>query len=172
MGANLFMNAANQGQNAAMQAGLANQAAAGQQQQNILRGYGQFGQLGGNLMNQAYNMGLGNLGAGMTAGGALQNYEQSLIDARMREHMFNQTMPFQHLTNQMNLMRSQGLASGSAPQPGMSPFQGAVQGAQGLLGLYGAYQDATRPSYVPPSTWGSGNPVGMDWSNASQYWEN
>lgn len=140
-GSGLWQNAANQANTGAMNAGSQNLASANALDQNLMNQYGQYAQLGSNMMGQGYDMGTNNLGLGLQAGQIQQGYDQSLIDAQMAKHNFEQQAPWLATENKLNMINGQKM--GSAPQTtGMNPWQGAMQGALGGLGLYGAGQKA------------------------------
>ncbi|RLC09609.1 MAG: hypothetical protein DRI24_21510 [Deltaproteobacteria bacterium] len=81
------------------------------------------------------------MGLGLKAGQMQQGYDQSLIDADMKKWNFEQQAPWLATQQKLNMLPQPG---GAQPaQPGMSPWEGAMQGAQAGLGLYDAYQGAT-----------------------------
>lgn len=135
-GSGLWQNAANQAHAAGMQGGMNNM----QGNQAMLNAYGQFGQLGNSIMNNAYNMGVGNLGLGLKAGQIQQGYDQSLIDAAMKKHNFEQQAPWTALQTQLSMLPGPGQVK--AGVPGMSPWEGAMNGAITGAGAYGAGVDA------------------------------
>ena len=139
-GTNMWQNAANQANQNAMSAGAQNLSSANAQDQNIMSGYGQMGQLGGNLMNQGYNMGVGNLGLGLKAGQIQQGYDQSLIDAEQKKWNFEQQAPWLSMQNKLGMMPSPGGVQQGTP--GMSAWEGAMQGINTGLGIYQGGKDA------------------------------
>jgi hypothetical protein len=157
IGASMYQNAVNQSINAGMNAGTQNLDA----NMGMVNQYGQYGQLGGDLMNQSYNMGIGNMNAGMTAGQTQQGYDQSVLDDDVARWNFNQSQPYDFLNNQLNLYnggRSQSGGTGGGGV-GMNGFEAATQGAQLGLGIYGAGRDA--------GWWGQ--PDALQFFDTSQY---
>lgn len=161
-GLGLWNNATGQALDAGMRGGLYDM----QNQQNILNSYGQFAGLGNNMMNQAYNMGVGNLGMGFDAGQYQLGYDQSLIDAEMDRWNYNQQAPWTALSTQLGMLPGPGGVQPSVA--GMSPFEGMMQGAMAGAGLYGAGQDMGWWG-VPPST--GGYKYNDPWSAAVGYGE-
>jgi hypothetical protein len=116
-------------------AGTQNLGSANAFDQNMLNQYGQFAQLGGNQMGQAYDMGTGNLGLGLRAGQMDQGYQQSLIDSQMKKHNFEQQAPWIDQNQRLAMMKN--FEMGTMPQTqGMSGWEGALQGAESGLGVY------------------------------------
>lgn len=156
-GSNLWMNAANQANQGAMQAGQMNLNAANGMDSAMMQGYGQMGQLGGQLTGQAYDMGVGNLGLGLKSGQIQQGYDQSLIDAAMQKHNFEQNAPWIATQQKLNMLPSPGQPTQGTP--GANPFLTAMQGAQAGLGLYDAYQGSkggggtSSTANLPPIGW-------------------
>lgn len=152
----LWMNAANQANQAGYGAGTQNLAAGMQTQNDILGGYQNYGQLGAQQLNQGYNMGTGNLGQASAAGQTRQAYDQSMIDAQRERWDFNQNAPRQNLMDIYNA--NMGARLGGQPgYSGTSGFEGAIQGIQAGLGLYDWYQNRNPSPYIPtPNTVNSG----------------
>lgn len=148
-GASMWQNAANQANQGAMSAGAQNLASANQFDQEGVANYGRFGQMGANMLGQGFDMGMQNMGVGLDAGQIQQGYDQSLVDADKARWDYNQNLDMNHLRNQMGMIPGPG---GYSPgSGGMTNWEGALQGAQVGLGLYGAGQDA--------GWWGGGGNV-------------
>ena len=123
------------------------------------------------LMNQAYNMGLGNIGQATQSGLGMQDYNQRLIDARMNQFYEQQNQPWRDAQDRLALIQMGAIG---APQTtGMSGWEGALQGAQAGLGLWNAFnQGGSSPTtpYVPAPTSGPGsNAWGGYFVDPSQY---
>jgi hypothetical protein len=106
MGANLWQNAANQATQGGMTGGLQNLGSANAFDQNMLSNYGRFGALGGNLMNQAHSMGVGNIGLGQRSGAQMMDWRQDIIDANKGRYDFEQAAPWMAAGNMMDLINS------------------------------------------------------------------
>ena len=144
VGSALWMNAANQAHEAAMRGGLADLDLG----QNLVGQYANYGNMGGQMLNQGYNMGLSNLGVGMEAGQAQQLYDQSLIDAEMDKWNYNQMAPWIATEQQNNMILAHRM--GSTPHTtGASAWETGLQGLQAGLGIYSAGQDAGWWGQVP-----------------------
>lgn len=148
IGSALYTNAANQAHGAAMDAGRMNLDFAG----SMVDDYGSFSELGNRYMGSAYDMGVGNLGMGFDAGNYQQNYDQSRIGAEMDKWNFNEQAPWTALSEQLRMLMSQ--SSNPAPNTGMSPWEGAMNGINAGLGIYGMGQDM--------GWWGSGGVNGAN----------
>lgn len=146
-GSSLWQNAANQANSAAMQGGMQNLQSANSMQGDILRGYGNFGQLGASMLGQGFDMGLQNMNTALAAGQMQQGYDQSLIDADMAKWNFEQQAPWVALQTQLGMLPGPGGVSPGVP--GMSPWEGAMNGAMMGMGVYNAGQGA--------GWWGGGN---------------
>lgn len=135
-GSGLFQNAANMATRAGMDAGTQNLGF----QQNLLDQFQQYGALGAGLIGQGFDMDRGILDMGMNAGQFQLGYDQSLIDAEMDRWNFEQMAPWTALQTQLGMLPGPG---GFSPgTPGMSPWEGALQGAQAGLGLWDAFGNA------------------------------
>lgn len=154
-GTNMWQNAANRANEAAMTGGLQNLASRNNLDQNMLSGFGRFGALGANLLGQAQDTGVQNLGMGLNAGQIQQGYDQSLIDADKAKWDFEQNAELAHIQNQLGTIPGPG---GYSVTPGADPFAMAMQGMQTGLGIYGAGKDA--------GWWGGGGGhIGSGWDN-------
>jgi hypothetical protein len=131
LGADLFMNAANQSNQMAGRYGLANQAALGQQRRDMISGYGNMARLGTGFFEPAYQAGLGNFAAAMQAGDYGRAFQQELINAAQDRWNFNQMSPWWETENKLGMMTAQGLGM----QGGMSgsPFQSALSTGLGAM---------------------------------------
>ncbi|MGB2337722.1 MAG: hypothetical protein ACPH5V_10435, partial [Alcanivorax sp.] len=149
-GNQLWGNANQTANNNAMTAGAANLNTANTFDSNMVNGYNSMAQTGGNLVGNAYEMGMSNMDMGLQAGQLQQGYDQSLVDADIARWNFEQQSPWMTAQNKLAMLPSPG---GYTPgTPGMSSFEGAVNGAQAGLGIYNAGQDA--------GWWGSGGTGG------------
>jgi hypothetical protein len=166
-GTQLWTNAANQANQGAMQAGMQNLNSANMLDQNMIQGFGQMGQLGGNLAGRAFDMGLGNLNLGLQAGQLQQGYDQSLTDADVARHNFGQQAPWIAQRERMDMLNS--TRSNYTPgTPGMSPWEGAMQGAQGALGLYNGMQNSGMFGGGGNSPYPARPNGGYAWENMTQ----
>lgn len=142
---------ANQMANAnAFNAGSQNLAGANAFDSNMLNQYGNFAQLGGNQLGQAYDMGTGNIGLSLNAGDIQQRYDQSLIDADMAKWNFEQQAPWLDQQQRQNL--TQSWVNPGAIQYGNSPFQNLLNVGQATAGIYSGGQNA--------GFWGNGGSGG------------
>lgn len=140
-GTDMWQNAANQAAQAGMSAGAQNLAGANAFDQSMMGNYQNFGQLGGALTGQGYDMGRSNLGLGLQAGQIQQGYDQSQIDADMAKWNFEQQAPWTALDTQLGMINQQKM--GGAPgNVGLNPWEGLLQGAQTGLNVYNAGQEA------------------------------
>lgn len=73
---NMYMNAANTANANAMSAGNQNLAATQRNTAGLMQGYGNLMNTGINALGSGYNAGVRNAGLGMTAGGAMQDYDK------------------------------------------------------------------------------------------------
>ena len=142
-GNNLWQGANQMANQNAYGSGMANLGSANSFDNSMMSNYGQYGQLGANMMGQGYDMSTNNMGLGLKAGQMQQGYDQSLIDADMKKWNFEQQAPWIATQAKLDMLPSPGGAQ--AGQPGMSPWEGAMQGAQAGLGLYDAWNTATSP---------------------------
>ena len=131
IGAGLYANAVNQAQDAAMDSGRANLGF----DQSLIGQYGNYGQLGGNLLNQSQNMGLGNIGLQTGAGEFLQGYDQNVLQGDIDRWNFEQQEPGRHLSQQLGLYGGQ-MMSGNPYVADPSVLSKAMQGAQAGMGLF------------------------------------
>jgi hypothetical protein len=153
---------------------MQNLASANDFDTDLLQGYGRFGQLGGNMMNQAFNMGIGGLNMGLGAGGAYQDYVQSRRDAELGRFNEAQNRPWLDAQDRMALINMGSI--GTPQTTGMSTAEGMLQGLNTGVGLYGMGQDAGwwgQPSttpYIPAPTTGAGSPAwGGYFENPANY---
>ncbi len=127
---------------------MANQNAYGAGSQNLgsanafdnamMSGYGQYGQQGAQMMGQGYGMGQQNLGIGLQAGQIQQGYDQSLIDSQMKKWNFEEQAPWIATQQKLSMLPKPGGYESSTP--GMTPWQGAMEGSKAALGLYDAWK--------------------------------
>jgi hypothetical protein len=134
MGVDLWQNAANQAQAGAMQGGLSNLSSANNFDSGLVNSYGQFGQMGANMIGDAYDMGIGNLGLTNQAGSQLQAYNQLQLDAAKDRWDYEQNAPWVDQAERQRLMQS--WINPNAIAYGGSPFQTGLDAATGLAGLY------------------------------------
>jgi len=135
----LWMNAANQANQAGYGAGGMNLQSGQALQSNLLNNYGNYAQIGGQLLNQGYNMGAQNLQMQNTIGGQRQAYEQQLFDRERERWNEQQTLPWTAQGNRQALYTQ--LSNGAPNQGGVNTgFSNAVNGAQLGLGLYNMFQ--------------------------------
>jgi hypothetical protein len=134
-GADLWGQANQMANQNAFGAGSQNLGSANAFDNSMLNQYGQYAQLGGNQMGQAYDMGTGNLGLGLRAGQYDQDYAQSLIDAQMKKHNFEQQAPWIDQNQRLAMMKQ--FEMGAMPQTqGASAWETGLQGLQSGLGVY------------------------------------
>ena len=167
IGSNLWMNAANQAQSAAMASGLANLQSSNQFGQDIMRGFGNFAQIGLPFINQAYNIGLTNRQLPLQVGEYMRNFDQQNIDADVARWTYDQNRPWQTLGNKINLANSLIGQPVTPQQTGLDPLSGAIQGLQAGLGIYGAGQNAGwwgTPQTVNQNVYTPNEIQGVDWS--------
>jgi len=147
MGTQLWQNAANQAVQGAMQGGQQNLASANAFDQNLMSNYGRYGSLGGNLLNQANQMGINNMGASLGAGREYQNYLQSRLDANVDRWNFNQQAPW--LDQQQRQALTQSWVNPGAIQYGNSPFQNILDAGKMVAGFAGAFPFGQQPGQQP-----------------------
>jgi hypothetical protein len=164
MGVDLWQNAANQAQAGAMQGGLSNLSSANNFDTGMLSNYGNFAQLGGDMLGNAYDMGIGNLGLQNQAGNQLQGYNQLRLDADKARWDYNQNAPWVDQAERQRLTQSWN--NPNAIAYGASPFQTGLNAVQGIAGLYmglpsfggtgGGYGSAMDPfnTPMPQGGWG------------------
>lgn len=166
VGANLYMNALNQAQNAAMQSGMANLGSANQWRGDIMRGYQGTAGTGLPLLNQAFNMGqIGNQNR-LQSGIFRQNQQQRNIDAEMARWNYNQNLPMNWYNQQMGAL--QGSIFGTPVGTNQNSLSGAMNTAQGIMGMLSGlgqlpqlgqvapppqqYNQQWSPGYAPPQS--------------------
>lgn len=147
----LWMNAANQANQAGYGAGGMNLQSGQALQQNLLGGYSNMANQGGQLLNQGYNMGAQNLQMQNTIGGQRQAYEQQLFDRQREQWNEQQNLPWTAQQNRQNLYA--GLSGGTNQGGTNTGFSNAVNGAQLGLGLYNMFS----PMFGGGSTGGNAN---------------
>ena len=108
----------------------------------VLRNYGNYSQLGSGMGQNAFNMGRDALNMGAKAGTFQQAYDQSLIDADKAKWDFEQQAPWTAVGQKVNWV-NQG-RGGAPSNTGASPWEGALNGAQFLLS--GSPKVDSRPS--------------------------
>lgn len=134
MGSNLWMNAANQANAGGMQGGMANLQSANNFDSNMMSNYGRYGQMGANMLGDAYDMGISGLGLGERAGATQQAYDQSLVSADKARWDYEQNAPWVAQAEQQRL--AQMFNNPNAIQYGASPFQTGLNAVTGIAGLY------------------------------------
>lgn len=137
--ANLYTNAVNQALGAGMGAGELNLSSGQNFDTAMVQNYGNFGNLGGNMLGRGFDAGRAALEPGMIAGATDLGYAQDLINAEMNKWNFEQNAPWLALEQQMGMLPRYGNAQ---PGGGQSALAGAIQGLQTGLGIYGMGQDA------------------------------
>lgn len=161
IGASLYQNAVNQAQGAAMDAGQANLRG----DFDLLGRYGEFGRLGGQLLGQGYDMGVGNLDMMNQAGAQQFGYDQSLINADKAKFDWEQTAPWDFLNQRLSMINGQKVGGvNPAPIGGANPWLAGAQGAQmglGLADMFGSmgqnYQPGWQNGGVSGDVWGGGD---------------
>lgn len=125
---NLYMNAANQANANAMNAGSYNMNALNQNRNNLLQGYRNMGQMGFDF---------GRIGGGImgAAGQGLQDYNQFYTDNLRQQFMDQQSIPIQDMMNRINTYGSLGGQSTASTDNSLwgnigAGLQGGVQGYQ------------------------------------------
>lgn len=152
-GLDLLTNAQNQAMNVGHSSGMANLQTANQFGTDMMRGYGNMAQMGLGQLQSAYGTGEQNLQNMMGVGEYYRGFDQQNIDADRERWDYNQNLGMNHLNNQLSMMMGNMPNSPNAGMTyGMSPGEGAMQGAQFGMGLYGAGQEA--------GWWGQGNSGG------------
>jgi len=134
----IWSNAANQANQAAYGAGGQNLQSANNMQGDLLRNYGNYAQLGGNLLNNSHQIMQGGLNMGNLAGGQQQAYDQSLVDAEKARWDFNQNQPWDQFNRQMqgvNYFRAGGPGGGGTN----TGFSNAMNGAQTGMALFNMF---------------------------------
>lgn len=168
IGSQLWMNAANQAQNAAMSSGMANLGSANQWRGDIMRGYQGTAGTGLPLLNQAFNMGqIGNQNR-LQSGVFRQNQQQRNLDAEQARWNYNQNLPMNWYNQQMGAL--QGSIFGApvgTNQNSLGGFMNTAQGVMGLLSGLGSmpqfpqlgqvappqqYNQQWSPGYAPPQS--------------------
>ena len=130
-------NAFNQATSGAMQAGGANLGSANQFGGDIMSGYNNLASLGLPQLAQAYGTGMNNFDNQFRAGQYFRDFDQQNIDADMAKWNYEQNAPMAHLQNQLSMIPGPG---GMAPgTPGMTPWEGALQGLQAAPSLYNIF---------------------------------
>ena len=151
--AGLWANAANQANAGGMRGGELNLNSANDMVNTLSQGYQNYGQLGTNQMNQAYNMGVGNLNLNAQGAQNLQNYQQSMIDADKARWDFNQQEKINQPQRAIDAM--QALRLGGTPgQSGPSTASNVWNGVQAGLGFYNAFAPQQgmpdNTTFIPP----------------------
>ena len=149
IGSQIFQNASNQSQDAAMRGGLGTLNAQLGSQGQMLSGAQGLANVGLPGIGDAYQTGLGNNAAMVQGGLGFQGYDQSLLNADKAAWDFGQSQPWLDEANRISLLNQTVTpGSGAQIQPGMGGFAGAINGAQAALGLY----DAFKPMFGTQST--------------------
>jgi hypothetical protein len=131
-------NTANAGaMGAGMQAGAANLNSANALDSNVLSGYGRLAGMGQSMAGAGYGAGLQNLGLGLKSGQIQQAYDQSKIDALMKNHYLGQSVASADIMNRIGSLG--GLGGQTSVQS--NPWQSAWAGAQGGLALWDAFKN-------------------------------
>ena len=138
MGTDLWQTAAFGADRNAMNAGGQNLSSANNFDQNMLANYGMYGDAGTGMMQTGYDMGKSNMGLAQNAAGIQQGYDQSLVDADVQRHNFEQNEPWNRQQNMQNLT-NQWRNNASFQDSGMSLLEGAFNGAQAGAGIYNAF---------------------------------
>jgi len=155
----LWANAANQANQAGYGAGGLNLQSGQNLQNNLLGGYNNMASMGGNLVNQGYNMGAQNLQMQNTIGGQRQAYEQSIIDNQRAQWDQQQQLPWTAQQNRQNLYS--GLSGGTNQGGTNTGFANTVNGAQTALGMWNMFSPMLNqgnanqgftPGYRPPQS--------------------
>lgn len=152
IGSSLWMNAANQANQAALMAGRENLGAQQQFGQDIMRGYGQFGALGLPFISTAYDMGLQNRMLPLQVGEYMRGYDQQLIDADVARWNYDQNRPWETLSNKINMANALIGQPVTPYTTGANWLQAGSQAAGFGRGLYSNLSDI----------FGWGKPTGGD----------
>lgn len=134
-GQNLYTNALNQATQAGMTGGQQNLGAGQRFGDQMMQGYQRFAGLGMPQLGAAYQAGQGNLQSMMGAGQYLRDFDQQNIQADMDRWNFEQQAPWTALQNQLSMFMGALPGAPSQGAPGMTSWEGALQGAQAGLGL-------------------------------------
>ena len=169
VGSQLYQNALNQAQSAAMTGGQQQLGADLRTQGDTLRGFGQFANIGLPGLGNAFNTGKSNLGMMLSGGQGFQQQDQLGINEDIARFNFNQQAPWDYYRNQIAMLGSTTPAgAGINPQqtPGASGLQMGLQGAMAGLGLYNAFaptpQAGGTPSWLSSAMQGS-DPYNIGW---------
>lgn len=138
VGSQLFQNALNQSQAAAMSGGQQNLQSALQTPRTLLQGSQGLAGIGLPGIGDAYSAGVSGLGLAQQGGLGLQGYLQSLTDADVNRWNFEQGAGRQNIQDILNL-QNQMIGTGGATLNPVSPVSTAMQGLQLGAGLGGAF---------------------------------
>ena len=168
IGSQLWMNAANQANQAAYGAGMANLGSANDWRGDIMRGYQGTAGTGLPMLNQAFNMGQTGLQNRLQSGVFRQNQQQRNIDAEMARWNYNQQLPMNFYNQQMGAV--QNSIFGAPQGTNQNSLAGGMNFLQGLAGLasgFGGmpqlpqlgqvappqqYNQQWSPGYAPPQS--------------------
>lgn len=139
-GADLWGQANQMANQNAFGAGAQNLSSANLFDQSMANQYGNYAQLGGNQLGQAYDMATGNIGLGLEAGKMRRGYNQDLLNAQKAKWDYNQQAPWIDQMQRQNL--TQSWINPGAIQYGNSPFQNILNVGQAATGLYSGGQGA------------------------------
>ncbi len=148
IGSQLWKNAANQAQRAAMTAGVQNLGSANTLQSDLLSNYGRYAGMAPGMYTSAYNMGTGNIGMRQDAANILQNYNQAQRDDDVARWNFEQNIPIDFLDRQLRMMGAQAMGGPPSGGGGSNWFRDAVAGAQAGNAIWNLWQN--RPQSTPP----------------------
>lgn len=109
IGASMYMNAVNQAQNAGMNAGQMNLDA----NMDLASQYGQYGSMGLNSMNNAFDMNQAILSGQYNAGQGMQGYNQAGIDYNRAQWDTQQTNPWTYEQQRLNTLAGVGSQFGT-----------------------------------------------------------
>lgn len=166
IGASMWQNAANQAQQAGMQGGALNLSSQNQFGTDIMQGYGSIANQGLPQLANANNTAKGNIGLKNAAGQYEQQHNQNRIDNKTRAYMYNQDAPYNDLQARFN-MQNAGLPGGQGGPgvPGMSRWEGGIQGFQNGMGMVNAYNDIWGSGYAAPANiYQPDETAGVDWN--------
>lgn len=140
IGSALWMNAANQANQAAYGAGSQNLDSRNAFRGQILGGFQNAANLGLPQLGNAFQTGTANAQNTLGVGDYLRNITQQKYDANMARWNFNQNRRMDHLRNRLSLIPGPGGYQPAAPS--VSPFVQGLYGANAGLNLYSAGQNA------------------------------
>lgn len=139
IGSQLYQNAVNQAQSAAMSGGSQNLQAGLRNDQTLLQGAGDMARIGLPGLGNAYNTNLKDFASSIGGGQGFMDYQNQLIANDMARYNYNRDQPWNDAAARWNLYTPVLGGGPVASSPGMNPITGIVQGAQMGAGLWDAF---------------------------------